>query len=284
MRWLILLAVLTVTCAVIGCSGGGNNDEAPAGNAPPEKPPIGWDDQADRDWLYRSQYKAHMRHMWIDCNRIVSAGRGDLEPTWYEIESAASDIRRRAGDFAGFWSEIDEAGGLVLECAEDNDRIGASKEFKRLGAACDGCHLASWSPAYLHVTGEEIDNWRKNIPSTPGMSEVMAEPPPAIPNRKSMQDIFFHYQMVELRLQKWEVADLKESMSHIRPEAAKRAARWRTVETSAGTILDLANKRKRDGMKDAYNAMTNACLACHGEQAGGLRDIMLPMPWDGPVK
>ena len=277
MRKVVITGLLAVCFALLGCGGGANNEAPP----PPEKPPIAWDDQADHDWLHRSQYKQHMRHMWIDCNRIVSAGRGDLEPTWYEIHSAAADIKRRAGDFAAFWAEIDESGGAILECVEDEDRIGATREYQRMGAACDGCHMTSWSPTYLHVTSEEIDNWRNNKPSTPGMSIEQADPPPAIPNREAMKLVFFNYQMVELRLQKWEPADLKESMAPLRAEAAKRAERWRTVESNAAKLVEAAGKRKREGLKEAYEAMTYTCLQCHTEHAGGIREIMIPMPWDG---
>jgi hypothetical protein len=281
MRKVVLTGLLAVCCAVLGCGGGGDSN-----NAEPvaQKPPIGWDDQSDRDWLHRNQYKQHMRHLWIDCNRIVSAGRGDLEPTWYELHSAAADIRRRAGDFAGWWAQVDDAGGKMLECVDDEDRVGATREFQRMGAACDECHMASWSPLYLHVTNEEIDNWRNNKPSTPGMSIEMEDPPPATPNREAMKTLFFSYQMVELRLQKWEIEDLKKSMAPVRTEAAKRAERWKTVADEAGVIVEQARKRKRDGMKDAYEKMTYTCLQCHTEYAGPIRDIMIPMPWDGPVK
>jgi cytochrome c556 len=284
MRNVVLTGLLAVCSAVLGCGGGvdvGNaNSETPSSN----KPPVGWDDQSDHDWLYRSQYKQHMRHMWIDCNRVVSAGRGDLEPTWHEIDASGADIRRRAEDFAGFWAEIDAAGGAILEAVDEDDRLSARREYQRMGAACDGCHMASWSPTYLHVTSEEISNWRSNKPSTPGMTIAQAEPPPAIPNREAMKTLFFNYQMVELRLQKWEIEDLKKSMAPVRAEAAKRAERWKTVADQAGVLVDLARKRKREGLKDAYEKMTYTCLQCHTEYAGPIRDIMIPMPWEGPVK
>jgi hypothetical protein len=281
MRTVVITGLLAVCFVVLGCGGAGNDAEPPP---PPEKPPIAWDDQADHDWVHRSQYKQHMRHLWIDCNRIVSAGRGEMEPTWHEIHSAAADIQRRAGDFAEFWAEIDDSGGVILECVEDEDRIGATREYQRMGAACDGCHLATWSPTYMHVTTEEMENWNNNKPSTPGMMIEMADPPPAIPNREAMKTLFFNYRMVELRLQKWEPEDLKKSMEPLRAEAAKRAARWKAVADEAGKLVEAAKKRKRDGMKEAYNKLTLTCLQCHTENAGPIREIMIPMPWDGPVK
>jgi hypothetical protein len=112
----------------------------------------------------------------------------------------------------------------------------------------------------------------------------MSDPPPAIPNREAMKLVFFNYQMVELRLQKWEPENLKKSMAPLRAEAAKRAQRWKTVADEAGKLVEAAKSRKRDGMKEAYEAMTLACLQCHTDNAGGIRDIMIPMPWNGPVK
>jgi hypothetical protein len=283
MRAVVITGLLAVVFAVLGCGGGGDNTAPPPDNTP-AKPPVNWDDQADHDWVHRSQYKQHMRHLWIDCNRIVSAGRGDLEPTWHEILASASDIKRRAEDFAEFWSEIDESGGGILECVEDEDRIGATREYQRMGAACDACHMATWSPMYLHITSEEMANWNNNKPSHPGTMIEQENPPPTLPNREAMKTLFFNYRMVELKLQNWAPEEVKEYMTPLRAEAAKRAQRWKTVAEQAGVIAGAAKSRKRDGMKEAYGTLTLACLQCHSENVGPMREIMIPMPWDGPVK
>jgi hypothetical protein len=279
MRVVICLAAATLVCAAVGCSGGKTDN----GNEPGDKPPASLDDQSDRDWLYRSQYKSHMRHLWIDSNRIVSAGRGDLEPTWFEIRASARDIRERAELMGGYWSEIVARGEEVQMCAEDEDRMGASNEFRALGAACDGCHMATWSPAFLHVTSGTIDRWLKNLPTKHGENEQDTVPPPAIPNREAMKRLYFHYSMAEMRIEQWQPQDLNDALSKLLPEAKIRADRWKTVATRAAELEQLATRRTREGMKEAYTTMTNACIACHAEQAGGGREILIPMPWDGPM-
>lgn len=282
MRKLIVLFLLAITTAVIGCGTENSTGNSPAES--PKKPAASLDDQSDRDWLYRSQYKSHMRHMWIDANRIVSAGRGDLEPTWYEIRASAGDIRRRAELISGFWSDIVKRIEEIEWCADDDDRMGAANEFRALGASCDGCHMATWSPAYLHVTNSIIDGWLTNQPTNHQADEQDAEPPPAIPNRETMKKLFFHYSMAEMRIEEWQPEALKKSLAEILPEAKLRAERWKTVADNAKKLEESAAARQRDGLKDAYNAMTQACLACHGVQAGYARDILIPMPWEGPVK
>src|SRR5690606_19552455 len=150
-------------------------DPAPTPGGAEGKPPS-WDDQSDRDWLYRSQFKTHMRHLWINSNRVASAGRGSAEPTWHEIRAGAEDIRNRARMLGGYWQQLRESTETMLECVEDEDRFGATLEFRELGAACDGCHMATWSPAYLHVTNKVVQGWLANKPTPHGVEEVDDNP------------------------------------------------------------------------------------------------------------
>lgn len=280
----LLFAALALVCVVVGCSGGDNADNgiAPQPPAVAEKPPVNWDDQSDRDWLHRSQFKTNMRHMWIDSNRVASAGRGDMEPSWAEIRAGAGDIRTRASLIGGFWAKIQQHAEEALLCADDEDRIGVTNELVGLNEACDGCHMLSWSPAYLHVTEGVVDGWLAGKDTDHTANKVEQLPPPEIPNRQAMKDLWFHTQMAELRLKNWEVEDLQAELKAILPEAKVRAERWKTVTDNAGKLVDLARARKREGMKDAYIEMTSTCLACHTQLVGG-REILIPMPWDKPV-
>lgn len=280
MRKVILLCALAIICGVIGCSGG--NDPAPGNEPVVETIPPSWDDQSYRDWIYRNQYKQHMRHLWLGCNRVVSAGRGDLEPTWVEIVGSAGDIQRRAEMFEGFWQTIFASGEEIQYCLDDQDRMGAAAEFTKLGDACDGCHMATWSPAYLHVTKGTIDRWLNNLPTAHNVSEMDNNPPPAVPNREAMKKLNFHYLMSTQWLEGWKVEDMKKSLDQITPEAETRSRLWNAVATNAKKIVDLAQRRKREGLEEAYNAMTHACLTCHASNAGGEREILIPMPWNGP--
>lgn len=274
MKLTVIMLALCFACLLAACGAADNTDNRPG------KPAVSLDDQSDRDWRFRSQYKAHMRHLWIDCNRVAGAGRGELEPTWHEIRASATDIAARAKLLGGYWADIEAGCATVVECAEDEDRIGASDELKALGAACDGCHLATWSPAYLHVTLDTMERWLKNQPAEHGVGEVDAEPPPAIPNREVMKELWFHLQMAEMRVEQWQQEDLKSELEKIRTVASQRAHLWRTVGENAATLVKLSTSRKRDGMKEAYLAMTSGCTACHAQNAGGQRPIMAPMAWE----
>ena len=276
-----LIAVLCF--AVAACVA---RDDEPTNKAPTAdtaEAPVSWDDQSNRDWLHRSQFKAHMRHMWIDSNRIVSAGRGDMEPTWEEISAAAGDIQWRAELMANFWSEIAEHVQEALLCIEDEDRVGITNELNGLSNSCDACHMASWSPAYLHVTGSIVDGWLKNLPSEHDVNEVDDNPPPPIANRDSMQQLWHNLRMAKLRLRNWQVEDLQEELNEMAPIVTTRVERWKGVAKQAATIVKLASSRQSDGMKSAYTDMTHTCLTCHAELVG-TREILVPMPWDGSVK
>lgn len=279
MRLASLLFVAAVACLIVGCV---KSDEAPQPK-PSNKPPITWDDQGDRDWRFRSQYKMHMRNMWADCNRIVTAGRGDAVPTWHELWSNAADIEQRARLIGGFWRELEQRSAELLECAADDDRIGATEQFRYLGAACDGCHLSTWSQAYLHVTEGILEGWLRNRVTHGQAEEVDPNPPPLIPNRTVMQQLYKDYANTELFLERWMVEDLRQSVTAMQPEFKKRAERWQAVRDNAAEIVELAKKRKREGMKEAYGRMTAACLACHADNAGEGRQILVPMQWDGPL-
>jgi cytochrome c556 len=278
MRKSIVFAALAALCAVVSCGNSGNGN-APA---PDAAPPASWDDQSNREWRHRSQYKTHMRHMWIDSNRIVTAGRGDAVPSWAEIWSAAEDIGRRATLIGGFWRDVDERSATILECAQERDRIGAAEEFRALGAACDGCHMATWSPAYMHVTDHILDGWLQNNPTTGVPEEMDKNPPPLIPNRTAMQKLYFDYQVLELHIESWRVEKMPENINAMREQAQKRAERWEGIAAKAKELVGLAKDKKREGMREAYSAMTAYCLNCHGEYVAEPRTILIPMPWDGP--
>lgn len=280
MTRLIASAFAGLALAFAAAACGGANDNQP--EAAPAKP-VSWDDQSNVNWRYNSQFKSSMRHMWIDANRIVSAGRGEKRPTYDEIWAAAGDIGRRARMGNNFWSTIVKTTKDLQAAMEDDDRPGAADEFRALGVACDGCHMATWSPAYLHVTLANIDAWKANRIKLGLEMEEGLEPPPEIPNRVLMQGLWKNYQAAQLALQDWKKPQVTSELNQIATVAADQALLWKQVMENADTLVELARAQKRAGMKEAYTAMTNACRGCHAAHAGPERPIHNPMPWDGPV-
>ncbi len=276
-----LLLLSAVTCAVASCTGRSESNNEPV--APVAKPPS-WDDQSDNLWPYRSQFKAHMRHLWLDANRLVSAGRGDARPTFNEIYASAADISRRAGLMHGFWKGIADHAQMLQMAVEDDDRPGATEEMRELGLSCDGCHMATWSPAYLHVTLHTIDAWKANQIKLGMEMETDKEPPPEIPNRVVMQSMWKQFQAAESALKAWNKAEALRQVEQISGMAKTRAALWRTVQENADALVELARAERKQGLSQAYTDMTAACRTCHAAFAGPERPVHNPMPWDGPTK
>lgn len=254
-------------------------------NQPGKKkgPPPSWDDQSDTDWLYRSQFKSSMRHMWIDANRIVSAGRGDARPNYEEIWGSAEDIARRAKQGYNFWSSIAKTVDALHLAMDDDDRPGANDEFRALGVTCDGCHMAAWSPAYLHVTLDHMEKWKQNRIKLGLEMEKDKEPPPEIPHRVFMQKLWEQYQAAQLAMQDWKKAEAKAETLKIAEAAKVQMVYWQQVLVSAEKLVELAKAQKKAGMADSYTAMITTCRACHAAFAGPERPVHNPMPWDGPV-
>lgn len=272
-----VLAVLTVVCAIAACTPAGNQTPVPKG------PPAVWDDQSDPDWRHRSQFKASMRHMWIAANRIVSAGRGDKRPNYDEIWPAAADIARRARMAHNFWSEIARTVDNLALALDDDDRPGANDEFRALSAACDGCHLATWSPTYLHITPNTVEAWKQNRIKLGMEMEHFDNPPPEIPNRVLMQKLWKQYQAAQVALQDWKKPQVKSELVPVAEAARAQAQLWGQVADNAAQLAELARAQKRAGMPEAYANMSAACRACHAAWAGPERPIHNPMPWDGPT-
>jgi hypothetical protein len=134
----------------------------------------------------------------------------------------------------------------------------------------------------MHVTDHIVDGWLLNKPTTGVPDEVDKNPPPVIPNRTVMQKLYFDYQVLELHIESWRADKMAENVDPMRKEAEKRAERWEGVAAKAKELVELAKDKKREGMREAYSAMTAYCLACHGENVGEPRKILIPMPWDGP--
>lgn len=270
------LGLAACLCAVAAC--GGANE---AGNAPVAltKPPS-WDDQGNRDWLYRMQFKDHMRHLWIDANRIASAGRGDEQPAWDEIWAGAADIAQRSALMQRYWEGVRDGAAEGLLALEDDDRIGTADAVRAAGLACDGCHMATWSPAYLHVTGGVLDAWAagKNTPAD--HLETDKNPPPEIPARRVMANLWRHLQAAQVAVKDWDKPALEAAFKEIQGPATSGASMWKTVHDHAAAIEAAARARKRDGMGDAYKAMRATCIVCHAANAGPDRPILTPLAWE----
>lgn len=276
MRYLMVFTLLaTCGCAFFACSGGTNE----TANAPAVRPPS-WDDQSSKDWLYRMQYKGHMRHMWIGANRIVTAGAGDKQPNWDEIWAGAADIESRSELMLRYWKGMRDHAENGLMAVEDGDRIGADDAVRKVGLNCDGCHMATWSPAYLHITHGTLDAWvaGKNAPMD--MLESDDEPPPEWPNRRVMAELWKQWQVAQLGVQDWKKERIVEGLKPILAEAATRTTHWQSIHDNAVKLKQLAENKKREGMQAAYNAMRATCLACHAAQAGPERPIQSPLPWN----
>jgi len=276
----LLSATLAMAFAIAACGPGANEvANAPANTA---KPPS-WDDQSETNWLYRSQFKSNMRHMWIDANRIVSAGRGDKRPTYDEIWAGAEDILRRARGGLNFWSTIVKQTEMLQMAMDDDDRPGATEEFRALGMACDGCHMATWSPAYLHVTLHNLEAWQNNRIKLGMEMEKDDNPPPEIPHRVLMQKMWKQYQAAQLALQDWKKPQVTAETRQIAEAAKSQVAMLKMVVDGAEKLLELAKAQKSAGLADAYNTMIGGCQSCHAANAGAPRPILNPMPWEGPV-
>jgi hypothetical protein len=94
-----------------------------------------------------------------------------------------------------------------------------------------------------------------------------------------MQQLWAAYYDIELRLERWEVAEIRKSLARMQPEFKTHAQHWKGVEENAATLVELAKKNKREGLQQAYEQMTAHCTACHDEQAGPPREILTPMSW-----
>ena len=279
MRICILTATLALACAIIASCVARPDD----GNAPAKPVRNEHDEQANREWLDRNQLKTLMRHMWIDSNRIWSATQGDARPPYDEVWAAAEDIRRRASDMHRHWDQIHTHLEEVLVCAEEDDRIGAAYELRTAGAGCDGCHMAVWSPAYLHVTNGVVDAWLKGMPTPMEEDEMTRTPPPDLPFRRVMQQLWGNYQSVRTAIATWDLPTIKSETPKMIEVARKNSIWWKGVVTEAETMIRYAQAEKREdangSLKDAYVRMTGICAACHAQTVGEVREIMNPIPW-----
>ncbi|MCC6465040.1 MAG: hypothetical protein IT463_06840 [Planctomycetes bacterium] len=275
------LGFLVLAVAMTACGQGDN-----PGNTAAKGPPLSWDDQAADNWHHSSQFKTNMRFMWIGANRIVSAGRGDKKPTYDEIWTGAADVSRRAGLYLNYWKAIQESHQNLMLALDDDDRPNATDEFRNFAQACDGCHFQSWSPAYLHVTKGIMDGWTENKTTPPGldMNEVDTEPPPSIPNREKMQALVKAYNNGKVHIEDWNKDGIRRAMADVPALVDMRVQHWQGVKDNADKIYDLARASKREGLKEAYEAMTGFCNSCHAQLVSGQRKYLAPMAWDAPTK
>lgn len=273
-----LLCILAFVASFAGsCSPG---DSYTPDNSPASETPVSWDEQSDSNWIHRSQYKTNMRHMWVDANRIVSSGSGDMVPNWAEVQTFSSDIRWRAENYSKHWQDLLDETEAGLFAVEDEDRIELSGQVDAIGITCDSCHTASWSPWYLRVNEGILDKWKQDV-NTPNMvADDDPNPPPQIHHRKEMHVLCDLEIEIRRARDEWDLPAMESSLQSIKQIAAARAALWRTVVTESNTIEVLARAKKSEGMKEAYGRMRNACITCHAMQVGEVREVHNPISWD----
>ncbi len=275
------------------------------------KPQV-WDAQENRDWLYAMPYKANMRHMWIDCNRLVSAGRGDKKTEFAEIYTASRDIAQRSGNYASLWEETATRYQELMECEEDlrsDDWIIFDVNVQIAWNTCNTCHLSAWSPHYLHVTEGAINAWTSDK-LTPHEGNIQIKtPPPEIQNRRSMKALLDAFALIDecnLKKDPKYVDQMLEGCKTIFQIASSRATYWRAIQKSALEMtlysdasvdldegeLDLEMYasleldpdelygKDIDKVREAYGKMITQCKACHATQAGGEREVMTPLSWN----
>ncbi|MCA8934983.1 MAG: hypothetical protein KDB68_02150 [Planctomycetes bacterium] len=220
-----------------------------------------------------------MRHMWLNANRIVAAGSGENEPSWAEVEMFATDIHWRAELYASYWQLLVAESEEGLFALEDEDRIGVSAQIDKVSMACDSCHAATWSPWYLRVNEGTLDQWKSNEPRPHIAVNPEPNPPLRTPHLEEMKLICDNEVDLRASLDKWDLAKMEDALTSIRNVATARSAFWKPVVENSATIMDLAQRKKREGLSEAYGGMTFGCLACHASNVGKLREINNPVPW-----
>jgi hypothetical protein len=252
--------------------------------------PLVWDAQENHDWLYDMPYKADMRQMWVKCNRIVAAGRGDKQPTYDEIWTASGDIARRSNKNARLWEAAVEKYEALLEDAEyarEGDWMTFLPDLKEAWNTCNDCHMAAWSPYFQHVNVGVIETWNQNRLQHKGHSMKMTDPPPSTKNREVMKELQAAFDKIDkCFLEKGganvdkNIDAMVEGCNAIIKVAKERAQYWRTISDNATAIRTAADNKDVDAIKAAYGVMTAQCKSCHAVNVGEVRDVMTPMTWD----
>ena len=283
---LVLLLSLGINVALaigFGTSIAGFETDDVHGEEPPESttnPPPSWFDQSQSDWLYHSLFKMNMRMLWIDCNRVVSAAKGDGQIAFDEIEVSALGIQRRASELASFWKGVNTSLDEVHEASLDKDWLLTYEEYKGLWNACNDCHRYTWSPAYSHVTDAMLEAWLQGKHRPEMENEVDATPAPMIPNRKIMQDMNVTTYGLEKGIATRDTTRIEFEIKKLRIEVNNRIKYWGSIAEGASKMLTLAQNNESQGMKQLYSRMTSNCAACHAQTVGEVRTIMHPMNWE----
>lgn len=245
--------------------------------------PLIWDAQENGDWVNNMPYKADMRHMWIDCNRLVSAGRGDAQLDSDATFTTSADISRRAGKYAELWQMTADYCEELLDFEQEvraGDWQGYDIAMNDAWNSCNNCHLAAWAPSYLHVTDDVIRAWNSDKLTPSGVDIEVHNPPPEIPNRRTMAELNTAFELIDKCYQERTPESIDKALEGARTIiriASQRATFWATIKEQADLIKE---SKDVDEIRDAYNVMIAQCKACHAMQAGGERKIMTPLSWD----
>lgn len=284
----LLFAALSAAC-VLGCVKAADTSQpqgtavgaatvqppAPAVKEPaPAKPALDkpWD-----QWVEQSMMRSKMRQMWYDCGIIVGNSMYPEIAEMFYLELAAGDIASKAKGLAERWEKVRGVNRETATAASNADWRLARQKVNETNMACEACHFEHWSLATHGVLPDTLKGWYENdtvFEDEPWGEMKLNGAPAWVMKMYEMRAEWFKVARGVRRLDKDRVLEATRRINDFADDQAKR---WRTIETQAGIIFDLARKREPQKVEPHYITIRNQCMDCHKLYAPdrGLD----PMPW-----
>ncbi|MBX3460882.1 MAG: hypothetical protein KF696_13115 [Planctomycetes bacterium] len=245
----------------------------PAKPAPPQTRP----DKPWEQWVEQSMMRSKMRQLWYDCGIIVGNSMYPEIAEMFYLELAAGDVARKARGFAEHWENVRNRNREAATAASNADWRLARQKVNETNMACEACHFEHWSLATHGVLPETLKGWHDNdsvFGDEPWGQMKLNGAPAWVMKMYEMRAAWFSAGRGVRRLEKDRVLEATRKINDFADDQAKR---WRSIETQANIIFELARKREPQKVEPHYLTIRNQCIDCHKLYAPdrGLD----PMPW-----
>lgn len=276
-RCVTMAALLVVLLAAASCGGDG---AAPAPATSPRLPPP----SSIEAWLQVSPLRAGMRALWIDGANVLHFTSDPTGAHLDSVECAGEDLARKAGRYAAFWQQVEDAAGAATTAARAGAWDDAAHRYGRIWKACCDCHVDTWPLALRSYTPEILQTWVEGKQVTAAVRwgdayERRQEQRPATPLHERMRRLNALTQRMAVQIDSRDGVAVAEAATLINALAEEGGEIWWEIHDRGKAIQAAAEAGRVRVIRSLYRALREECVRCHAMSLIGDRPLLDPPLW-----
>lgn len=249
----------------------------------PEPAPVVEVEDPVARWLAVSPMKTKMRSMWVSCGEINAMASGAFGFVDFDtLESNATNIARKAKEFADMWQAVRDSNREMAAKAKAGEWFESRFQSQRLWKSCTDCHVENWSLETRGFMPQTIKGWvdHGNPIERVQYGNLKLNSPPHY--LESMYRMVSYFDRAVRAIEGNDTKVVLDSAKSLHELANEQYELWRGVERHANKIVETAATSKVDEIDLSYAKMIENCNSCHEKYVQDERAPLNPLPWKYP--